>query len=64
MAHGYAPFPPANQPPWKEGKEVRKAIARTKVLILRISPKSPVFVSRKRDAKAASAASASGFMAA
>ena len=33
QAHGYAPFPHAYRPTWREVKEVRKAISRTKVLI-------------------------------
>ena len=31
--HGYAPFPEAYWPTWKDVKEVRKVVSRTKVLI-------------------------------
>ena len=56
LAQGYGPFPNTYRPTFREVKEVRKAISRTKVLIPWISPKSPTFINRDWDPGAASSA--------
>ena len=61
-AEGYTPFPHAYRPKWREVKEVKTAIQRTKVPIPWISPKLPVFISRDWDPKAAASANAAGLL--